>query len=101
MLLEVFTRREKVSSGQIIVLFMTMTDQEGLPEVSLSRVPDHCFYPINKLQEHNFHAPAFDSEEEADEYEKRVLTAIEKALEGYEWKDSGVQVKRVYTFGLK
>lgn len=95
-----FTRREE-SSGQIVVLFMAMTDQEGLPEVSLARVPDHCYYPIDKLQEHNHHAPGFDSEEAANEYEQRVLTDIEKALEGYQWKDGNGKVKKAYVFGLK
>ena len=55
-------------------------DEEKLPEVSLSRIPDHCFFRIDKLDEHDSHAPDFKSLEEVNAYIERVFRDIRDKL---------------------
>lgn len=68
-------------------------DVEKLPSISLARVPDHCFYRVDKLQEHNFHAPPYNSKEEVNEYIKRVVKDISVALEplGIKMAKAGIE----------
>ena len=62
---------------------------EGAPTVCMSRTkkiaPEDggCWFPIDALQEHNYHAPAFKSKEDPEEYRDRVMADVEAAAATY------------------
>lgn len=55
-------------------------DVETLPVVSLARNPDHCFFRVDQLADHDSHAPAFDDRPSVDAYIQRVHNDIANAL---------------------
>jgi hypothetical protein len=52
---------------------------ELLPEISLARISGRCMYRLDKLHEHDFHAPPFHSDADCDLYILRVLKDISEA----------------------
>ena len=50
--------------------------------VSLARNPDHCFFNLENLAEHDSHMPSFSSYEEAAKYRRRVLVDFACQIEG-------------------
>ena len=52
---------------------------ELLPLISLARIHGKCMYRLDKLNEHDFHAPPFHTDGECDLYIIRVLKDISEA----------------------
>jgi hypothetical protein len=66
-----------VGDGRIVVHWLS----EGLmleepPTVALNRQGNGCFFGIDRLHEHNFHAAAWADDEAAEGYIKRVRSAV-------------------------
>ena len=78
-------RRGKAGGASFKALFraeMSNVDVEALPKVSLARRPDHCYFRIDKMHEHDGHAPTFTTEKAVDAYIQRVFNDIKKAIAG-------------------
>jgi hypothetical protein len=94
-------KRIKFPDGQYIARFKGVVSEdvnkEILPLVSLARKPDHCYFRIDLLQEHDHHAPPYQSKEDVDGYIQRVITDIGVALEkvGLELGKGTVEDKKV------
>lgn len=92
-MIRVYTRVADLGGGQKVVLFhgVTNEDLEGWPPVSLSRIPDHCFFGIGSLHLHDNHSPPWDlyQGEDMEKYRQRVLDGI-KAIVGAKLLDRTV-----------
>lgn len=51
-----------------------------LPEVSLARRPDHCFFALDNLAAHDGHSPGFSSKETLETHIQRVFHDVQVAL---------------------
>lgn len=79
----VHCNRVQLPDGGFVALFgadVKGVDVETLPVVSLSRVLGKCLFRIDKLQEHDTHAPTFHNLEEANTYIERVFKDIATGL---------------------
>jgi len=52
----------------------------NLPAVSLSRAPDHCYFPLHLLQDHDYHAPPFPRSDWEDQSEENAIAEMEKYI---------------------
>jgi len=68
--------------GNGIVVLPRVVNKEAFcnaQKVSLSRIPGKCFYGLDNLEAHDYHAPPFHSLGEATDYIKRVSGDIIKS----------------------
>lgn len=54
------------------------------PVVACSRNGDKCMTPIDALQSHNQHVPAFPTKAELDAWVDRIKADVEQAAEAYD-----------------
>ncbi len=59
-------------------------------EVSLARRPDHCYFALNLLKDHNGHEPTFVSGKLTDEYIDRVFDDIDGLVTAFQQRDKTV-----------
>lgn len=55
-------------------------DVDSLPSVSLSRVKGKCIFRLDKMHEHDEHAPIFANSNDVDFYIQRVCDDIKASL---------------------
>jgi len=103
MSIHIEVKRIKFPDGQYIARFKGVVSEdvnkEILPIISLARNPDHCYFRIDLLQEHDHHAPPYQSKEDVDGYIQRVIGDIEIALEkvGLELGEGTMEDKKAFT----
>ena len=64
-------------------LFRTIVERNDggeLPQVSLARQPDHCFFSVDDFWSHREHTPGMHSPQEAQAYVTRVVWDVVKAF---------------------
>lgn len=77
----------ETGSGAYVALFRGIisgedVDLEKLPEVSLSRVHGKCYFRLDKMHEHDHHAPPWTDQVLMQTYIERVFNEIrEKCVE--------------------
>lgn len=88
--MKVVVRKYSLPNGRYSVLFRGDPENLDVSEmgtVCLSRnKPGACNYPLNELEEHDYHAPPFSTQEGAEVYAARVKQDIRDILvgKGYE-----------------
>jgi len=65
-------------------------------EVSLARIPDHCFFELDCLAEHDNHVPTFKSRELVEAYVDRVFGDIDGIVTAFRECDQSREVSWLY-----
>ena len=88
--IEIKCERLAMPDGRFVAIFESKIpgeiSTEALPTVPLARVPDHCFFRIDRLHEHSGYTPIHGSKELCDSYIHRVFNDIKNALSVQEIK---------------
>ena len=92
--------RVKLPDGRYVAWFHPTVsedvDVESLPMVSLARNPDHCYFRIDKLHEHDKHSPPMADKDAVNAYIKRVMDEVIDGL-----AKVGVQLEETTTEDCK
>ena len=95
--IEIQVKRAHVGGEEYAVKFASKIeegiDMSGVKEISLSRIPDHCFFSIATMSDHDSHTPRMYSKEEGNDYIKRICKDIVTAI-----AEKGVQAEVKFAF---
>jgi|SRR3990167_7844344 len=65
---------------QVCLSSMTNLDLSNAAPISLARVPDHCFFSVEHLADHDYHTPTFLSRSDVLGYIRRIMKDITVSL---------------------